>query len=454
MKVSKFGLLISILGLVCATATAQQQQQKNQNSIPDAPSAVKPDQPPPKPTLTVPPSPAETQPQPDESAPTAPENAPPPESTAPPSTETTPAEPEHTSSRPPINLGPTRTDNANQTASGQDLYRMPTYVVNQVIVPVRVTDNSGLMVNGLVSKDFRVYENGVPQKMNFFTSDPFALSVAVVIDLGMQDVALQKVQKTFSALQGAFSQYDEVAVYTYSSAVGEQSDFSSAGRRLEAVLDELENVRGRNNGVPVMSGPLGPQGPTINGVPADPSAPIVRNPPNESHVLNDAILKAAFDLSKRDKTRRKIIFVIGEGNEYRSRASYKDVLKVLLTNNIMVYGIGTGSSALPIYGKVSKLHIPLMGYSNILPKYASATGGEVSNEYSKNAIDDAYARVIGDARNQYTLGYLTHGAAGAGYRQIEVRVDKPDCSQYGAPCIRTFAKAGYYPLPPQPRAQQ
>jgi VWFA-related protein len=235
--------------------------------------------------------------------------------------------------------------------------------------------------------------------------------------------------------------------------VGEASDFNSAGRRLQAVLDDLRTVRGHNDGVPVMGGPFGPQGPTINGAPADPSAPLTRTPPKESHVLNDAILRAAVDLSRRDKARRKIIFVISEGREYRSRASYRDVLKVLLTNDIMVYGIGTGANAMPLYGTVAKLHVPFMGYSDILPKYASATGGEVTNEYSRDAIDDAYARVLGDARNQYTLGYLTHPGAGAGYRQVEVRVDRPDCSQYDSPCVKTYAKAGYYPLPPAQHGQ-
>jgi hypothetical protein len=27
-------------------------------------------------------------------------------------------------------------------------------------------------------------------------------------------------------------------------------------------------------------------------------------------------------------------------------------------------------------------------------------------------------------------------------------VDRPDCKDYGSPCVRTSAKAGYYPAPP------
>ena len=74
--------------------------------------------------------------------------------------------------------------------------------VNQVIVPVRVTDDSGRLVNGLLPKDFSVYEDGKKRVLNFFTSDPLAISAAVVFDLGMPDVNVQKVNQTFAGIGG------------------------------------------------------------------------------------------------------------------------------------------------------------------------------------------------------------------------------------------------------------
>ena len=328
-----------------------------------------------------------------------------------------------------------------------ELYRI-TRNVNQVLIPVRVTDDSGHLVSGLLPKDFAVYEDGRKQTMNFFTSDPFALSTAVVFDLGMPDAAVQKVNQTFSALEGAFSQYDEVAVYTYSSTVARMADFSAVGKRLTAVLNELRNVQGRNNGPAVLGGPLGPQGPTINGTPVDPQVPTVMTPPQESHVLNDAILAAALDLSKRDKARRKIIFVVSDGREIGSTASYRDVLKVLLSNGIAVYGIGVGGTGIPGYGRLQRLHLPKMGYGDILPKYASATAGEVFNETSRDAIETAYSHTIGQARNQYTMGYLARATPSSSYRQIEITLDRPSCKSSYRPCMDVYAKDGYYPLPP------
>jgi VWFA-related protein len=323
----------------------------------------------------------------------------------------------------------------------EDLYKITTSV-NLVLVPVMVKDNNGRMVNGLVPKDFSVLENGQAQKLRFFTSDPFALSAAVIIDLGMPDVAVKKVQQTLSALQGAFSQFDEVGIYTYSSTVGQVSDFTGADKQLAAVMNQIKNYSGANNGPPVTSGPLGPQGPIINGHPVDSPITPVSTPPKVARVMNDAILRAARDLSKRERTRRKIIFVISDGRELSSTASYSDTLKVLLTQNITVYAIGVEGAAIPIYDKLQRTHLPktraLIGYSDILPKYVSATGGgTVYNELSQADIERAYAKALGDARNQYTLGYSSKGIGG--YRQIEVRVKRPD--------VKVYARDGYYPLP-------
>ena len=327
--------------------------------------------------------------------------------------------------------------------TGQDLGFTIGKTVNFVLVPVTVKDSNGRLVAGLQSKDFSILENGQKQPLKFFTSDPFALSAAVVIDTGMPDVGLKKVQETLSALQGAFSQFDEVAIYTYSSTVGRVSDFGSVGNQLTAVLNEVKQYSGANNGPPVTSGPLGPQGPTINGRPIDYPVNPVSTPPKVAHVLNDAILLAARDLAKRDRTHRKIIFVISDGREIGSTASYKDTLKVLLTQNITLYSVGVEGAAIPIYDRLQRIHIPktgaLMGYSDILPKYVSATGGgTVYSELTAADIERAYSNAIGDARNQYTLVYSPKAGIG-GYRQIEVRVRRPD--------VKVFTRDGYYPLP-------
>src|SRR5260370_24267281 len=124
----------------------------------------------------------------------------------------------------------------------------------------------------------------------------------------MTDVGLNKVQGALTALQGAFSQFDEVGIYTYSSTVGRVADFTGVGKQLTATLNQVKGYSGANNGPPVTSGPLGPQGPMINVHPLDIPLQRVSTPPKGARIMNDAILLAARVLSKRDRARRKIIF--------------------------------------------------------------------------------------------------------------------------------------------------
>ena len=429
--------------LACGTANAQQPEQKKKEDIPDAPSASRPFPANLPPSSTSPPS----NPHPSNSGTPPPNQAPPTESNpgSPPDPNSLPEPTYAPGVAPPPAMKVKTVPEGGATeeggASNEEVFKLKSNV-NQVVVPVMVKDGSGHMVNGLLSRDFAVFEDGKKQNLNFFTTDPFALSVAVIFDVGMADVAVQKVNQTFSALAGAFSEFDEVSLYTYSSSVSKAADFAAVGKRLTAALDGLRYVTGRNNGPPVTSGPLGPQGPTVNGVPIDPGSSRVITPPKESRVLNDALVAAALDLSKRDRSRRKVIFVITDGREARSNASYRDTLKVLLSNGIMVYGAAVEGSAIPGYGQLQKLHVPLagsrLGYSDILPKYANATGGEIFSGFSRDAIETTYASALGEARNQYTLGYVTHATPSSTHREIEVRVSRPD--------LKVTAKEGYYPI--------
>jgi VWFA-related protein len=340
---------------------------------------------------------------------------------------------------PPVRTVPPGTSTKPGQSAQEQIFTLTRHI-NFVQLPVSVKTKDGRPVDGLESTDFVVKENGVVQKLSFFTADPFALSVAIVLDLGMPDAAVQKINNTYPALIGAFAPYDEVALYTYSSTVSEVTDFTGAGQKLTALLNQMKSVRGRNNGVPVMSGPLAPNGPIINGVPVGSPTEPVYTPPKESHVLNDAILRAALDLRKRDRARRKIIFVISDGREFGSQASFRDVRKVLLSNEIEVIGVAVDSGSLPVYDKIERLHLPERGYNDILPRYAVSTGGAVYAELTRNTIENAYSRAMSEARTQYTLGYTPTAPkvpTAVAYHSIEVLVDRPG--------LKVVAKDGYYP---------
>ncbi|HLW55235.1 MAG TPA: VWA domain-containing protein [Candidatus Angelobacter sp.] len=348
---------------------------------------------------------------------------------------------------------PTPAQPARIQGLSTDKKELPLFTIhtNFVVLPVIVKDNSGRLISGLNWQDFTVYEDGTPQKLSFFTSDSLPLSAAIVVDTDLPAPTMKKVNDSLPALVGAFSEYDEVALYSYSHTVSQVSGYTGAANLPTATLARLKRP-GREGGPPQVFGPLaGP--PSINGHPVtDPNAQVgtaigasgIPNPVSESWVLNDAILRAAQDLGRRDRARRKIIFVISDGRELGSKAGLDEVRKVLLTYNIAVFAVGVDVAATPIYDKLNRPRVPGFGYQNILPRYVVDTGGEAYNAFDRNTIEQSYSRITDLARNQYTLGYNAALNAAGACRTIDVHVHRPN--------LNVRAKQAYCPLPPSPRA--
>jgi VWFA-related protein len=341
---------------------------------------------------------------------------------------------------PPVQTVPPGTIPRNQLNPAQGLFTLPPVSVGFVLIPVMVKDTDGRLVEGLGPTDFSVLDNGRKMTLTYFTSDPFLLSAAIVVDMGMHEVTLKKVYETLTSLVGAFSPYDEYSLYTYSSTVTQALDFTNKPQLLTVALNEMKTFPGRNNGPELPNSPF-TVGPTVNGVPVGgpPIAP-VQTPTRESHVLNDAILRAALDLGKRDKARRKVILVVSDGQELGSNASYRDVLRVLETRDIQVQAVVVGGGALPVFRQVGRFHLKEQGFWDLLPKYTKATGGgQIFAELTRNSIEAAYSQITSDVRNQYTMGYPIKSTPSTAYHSIDVIVDKRG--------LKVSAKDGYYPAP-------
>ena len=329
--------------------------------------------------------------------------------------------------------------------------------VNFISVPVTVKDPEGKIVDGLLAQDFSVYEDNIKQTITFFTSDPFPLSAAVVIDLGISENTLKKVAQTYSALDGSFGPFDKVAVFTYGNSVHKtvrlwQSAAAATGAAAHPRLAGPEPGRAGGG----RTARLAAQRQRQAGRSRESCRCLRKLRTRESHVLNDAILMAASELAHLPRENRKIIFVISNGYEYGSRASYAQVLKVLLTNGIAIYAVGVEAAAIPGMNKIDKLHIPGQGYTDILPKYANATGGDVIDSFSRETIESAYQTITSQARNQYTLGYTTPQRASSAYRDIEVRVKRPGSAGERAPRILSAASTtrDAAPAPPADATQK
>ena len=350
--------------------------------------------------------------------------------------------PSQTTPPAPDNFQQTPPEVANNPESAQAfVIRVP---VNYVDVPVRVWDKHHQLVAGLTWRQFKVFEDGQRQRIAFFTVDPYPLSVAFVIDQTLPADVMRKVNESLTAVTGAFAPSDTVAVFTYNNSPEMITDFTGAqGARLPAALQSAKKP-GRDMGVPITGGPM-VSGMVINGQEADPNlAPQRGNmngfllTPKESHPLNDAILYAAQALARQPKGRRRIIYVITDGKEARSKASQKEVLKFLLTNDISVYGTLVGDSATWGVGYLDKVRLPLLPTDNVMPKYTTLTGGYLESQFSENGIQKSFADITASVRTQYTLGYYSHQPSiSERHHSIDVHVDVPG--------LDVYAKEGYYP---------
>jgi VWFA-related protein len=318
--------------------------------------------------------------------------------------------------------------------------------VTVVDVPVIVRDKHNQLVGGLPWWRFRVFEDGVQQRIAFFTTDAYPLSIAFVIDATLPADVMQKVNQSLSAVAGALTPADSVAVVTYSGTGPELvTDFTgAAGARLPAALEAAKRP-GQEMGVPEMGDPL-TTGPQVNGQQADPTlAPQRGNAqnwvtiPRSVHPLNDAILFAATQLASQPRGRRRIIYVVSDGKNVRSKATQKQVLEYLLTNNISVYGTEVGDASLWGIGYLDRTKLPFLQPDNVLPRYALSTGGDVQAELYENGIQNAFVHITESVRTAYTIDYISHQPTISGkYHNIDVRVE-------GLTGLTVDAKQGYYP---------
>ena len=300
-------------------------------------------------------------------------------------------------------------------------------LVNLVLVPVSVRDGNDQPLYGLGEENFRIFEEGVLQKLSYFSPDPLPLSAALLIDRSLNSQAQSRLKETLLSLIGSFSDFDEVAVFKFDHTPDKLLDFTLDKNK---VLDTLRNKMNWEPSSPgVMSGPFSAQT-TLGGIEVDGARGKVQPPKTWNTHIHDAMFAAAQALRRRSsRESRKMILIISEGrNAPGNRNPFNETLEAILRAEIVVYGIT------PVRSFFS---------GNILSKYANSTGGEVLFPTKTDSLAKAYPIITHSARNQYVLGYIPNTSPrSVSFRRIHVYVDGNRIKN-----LKVKSRKGYYAVP-------
>lgn len=247
-----------------------------------------------------------------------------------------------------------------------------------VVLNVTVLDKNGKFVPGLKRADFTVFEDGTAQKIAVFSAEDTPYAAAILLDTsGSMESRLTLGRSAAIRFLDGLREQDVASVYSFDTKVEQWGDFSP-GRDLPARVYGLKT--------------------------------------RTMTALNDAIIRAADDLAKRDERRRAIV-VLSDGGENYSRASSEKALDRASAVGATIYGVNM-SEAGPKRDLVA---------GAILRNLAEKSGGRYIDTPGGVQLRDSFAAIAEELGHQYTIGYRpTNRARDGKWREVQVKLAKPD----------------------------
>jgi len=305
--------------------------------------------------------------------------------------------------------------------------------VNEVIVPVTVTDDKGRFVTDLDKEHFRVFEDGKEQKIIFFNRERNQpVVIGFLLDISnasrqhwktFREAAIDLVM-TLMPGEKKYSGY----LISYGTEAELQVNTTTDSNKLKEKIEKIK--------------------------------------PGGGAALFDALYMACTsrDLVKGEPIEpRRVIVIIGDGHDSASKRGLQEVLELAQRNLVTIYGVSTVA-----FGFVSDGEKQLM-------QLCDATGGRVEAPLNKGLYKDisgylstpsdegnyaikvgtggyaseiakgifrAIANVAGEVTTQYVMRYVPEtNDSPKIYRKLKIEV-------VGYPNLRIRHRDGYYPYNP------
>jgi len=314
----------------------------------------------------------------------------------------------------------TSLDDKEEVSEG-DVIRIDT---NLVTVPVSALDRDGRFISDLRRDQFKVFENGVEQKLAYFESTEKPFTVALLLDTsGSTFFHLWEIKEAAITFAKQLRPQDRVLIVTFDRLV---MLLTEATNDLNVITERVE----RN---------------AITGF---------------STRLYDAIdLVIKTRLNKIEG--RKAIVLFTDGVDTASyQATYQSTLREIDELDVLIYPIQydttdfvdaqtrtnatvvttttrgrnlpTRSSSQIIYGtpKANGPGTSIGDYEladKFLHQLATKTGGRLHEANERTQLKEAFSKIAEELSHQYSLGYYPATSLQSGERrEIKVRVDRPE----------------------------
>lgn len=256
-----------------------------------------------------------------------------------------------------------------------------------VVLNVTATDVNGDYVRGLTRADFKVFEDGREQSITNFGEEETPFAVALLLDIsGSMEGRITLARAAAIRFLDGLRPEDTAAVYSFHSKVEQVQDFAHT-------RDLAPSAFG-----------LSAKGMTV---------------------LYDAVVRAANDLAKRPEKRRAIV-ILSDGADTRSSASADKALAAALAANATIYTVDMADHKAASQGAAATAARAATG---TLREFAAKSGGRFVATPGGQLLREAFAEIVAELSNQYTIGYRpTNTTPDGRWRSIEVKVARAEVS--------------------------
>ncbi len=322
--------------------------------------------------------------------------------------------------------------------------------VDLVTAPVTVRNASGELVLDLAQSDFRIFDNGVEQRIEHFDLGGDPLSVVILLETSSRvEALLPAVRKTGIVFtQTVLGPTGEAAVLGYDDAVERLLPFTADADKIEKTFSTLR---------------MGTSGAR----------------------LYDALSEAVGMLRSRPSSRRRVIVAVAEAADSGSENKLGQVLREAQLANVTIYSVGLSTTAAQLrappkqagpapisppgtfplppipgtpqtptseqqrHGNIDLLalavwvvqHAANAASEHALGVATTATGGMHLATFRDRSIEKAIDQIGGELHAQYTLSYRPTGTDPVGYHEIKVGVSRRG--------LKVRSRPGYYLAPPE-----